>query len=81
MAVVLATGQRYRGGLYGIGFITPTELLKLTMVLFTAAFVDHHLKQLSRWRGLVPPLRVLWPLLLVWALVLAMCCCSVTWVW
>jgi len=63
LAVVLATGHRYRGAVYGLGFITPTEVLKLTMVLFTAAFIDQRLKQLSRWRGLVPPLRPLWPLL------------------
>jgi cell division protein FtsW (lipid II flippase) len=72
VTLVLVTGQRYRGALYGFGFITPTELLKLTMVLFTAAFVDQHLKQLSRWRGVLPPLRSLWPLLLVWASLLAM---------
>lgn len=72
IGLVLLTGQRYRGAVYGLGFITPTEMLKLTMVLFTAAFVDQHLKQLGRWRGLLPPLRVLWPLLLVWALLLAL---------
>jgi cell division protein FtsW (lipid II flippase) len=72
IALVLVTGQRYRGAVYGLGFITPTELLKMTMVLFSAAFIDSHLKQLSRWRGLLPPLRVIWPLLLVWALLLAM---------
>ncbi|MEA3638784.1 MAG: FtsW/RodA/SpoVE family cell cycle protein [Lamprobacter sp.] len=72
IALVLATGQRYRGAVYGLGFITPTELLKLTMVLFTAAFIDRHLKSLSRWPGLLPPLRRLWPLLLVWGLLLAM---------
>jgi cell division protein FtsW (lipid II flippase) len=72
VTLVLVTGQRYRGAVYGFGFITPTELLKLTMVLFTAAFVDQHLKQLSRWRGVLPRLRPLWPLLLVWASLLAM---------
>lgn len=72
IGLVLVTGQRYRGAVYGLGFITPTELLKLTMVLFTAAFIDRHLKQLSRWRALLPPLRKLWPLLLVWSLLLAM---------
>ncbi|MFP4077215.1 MAG: FtsW/RodA/SpoVE family cell cycle protein [Halochromatium sp.] len=72
MALVLVTGQRYRGAVYGLGFITPTELLKLTMVLFTAAYIDRHLKPLSRWRGWLPPLRRLWPLLLVWALLLTM---------
>ncbi|NEX15842.1 MAG: cell cycle protein [Halochromatium sp.] len=72
IALVLVTGQRYRGAVYGLGFITPTELLKLTMVLFTAAFINRHLKPLSRWPGLLPPLRALWPLLLVWGLLLAM---------
>lgn len=69
---VLATGQRYRGAVYSVGFITPTELLKLTMVLFTAAFVDRHLKRLSRWHRMLPPLKTLWPLLLVWAALILM---------
>ncbi len=30
IGLVLVTGQRYRGAIYGLGFITPTELLKLT---------------------------------------------------
>ena len=28
--VVLVTGQRFRGAVFGAGFITPTELLKVT---------------------------------------------------
>lgn len=72
MGAVLAFGQRYRGAVYGVGFITPTELLKLTMVLFTAGFVDRHLKRLSRWRGVLPPLPTLWPLLLVWGALVAL---------
>ncbi|MBK5931624.1 FtsW/RodA/SpoVE family cell cycle protein [Halochromatium salexigens] len=72
MALVLVTGQRYRGAVYGLGLITPTELLKLTMVLFTAAFVDQHIKRLSRWRGLLPPLAPHWRLLLVWGALLSM---------
>jgi cell division protein FtsW (lipid II flippase) len=72
LAFLLATGQRFRGAVYGVGFLTPTELLKLTMVLFSAAFVNQHLKRLSHWGGVLPPLRQLWALLLVWALVISM---------
>lgn len=72
VALVLATGQRFRGAVYGMGFLTPTELLKLTMVLFTAAYVNQHMKALSRWRSLFPPIKSLWSLLLVWALLVAM---------
>ncbi|MBK1704828.1 FtsW/RodA/SpoVE family cell cycle protein [Halochromatium glycolicum] len=72
LGVLLVTGQRFRGAVYAVGFITPTELLKLTLVLFTAGFIDQHLKALSRWRSLLPPLRRLWPLLLVWGLVTAL---------
>jgi cell division protein FtsW (lipid II flippase) len=71
---VLATGQRFRGAVYGAGFITPTEGLKLTMVLFVAAFVDRHAKALAKWRGPVPfpPLRPLWQLVLFAGLLLGL---------
>jgi cell division protein FtsW (lipid II flippase) len=74
VGLLLATGQRFRGGVYAAGFITPTELLKLTVVLFAAAFVDRHAKALSKWPGAIPfpPLRVLWPLLAFFALLMAL---------
>lgn len=72
LAILFLTGQRFRGAVYGIGFLTPAELLKLSLVLFAAAFVARHAKALGRWRTPIPPLRVLWPLLLVWLLVTAL---------
>jgi cell division protein FtsW (lipid II flippase) len=65
VGLLLVIGQRFRGGVYAVGFMTPTEPLKLTVVLFAAAFVDRHVKALSNWPGLIPypPLPTLWPLL------------------
>jgi len=74
VAFVLATGQRFRGAVYGTGFITPTEGLKLTVVLFAAAFIDHHAKALAKWRGPIPfpRFRPLWQLGLFAALLLGL---------
>lgn len=67
--VLLITGQRFRGGVYAAGFITPTEILKVTVVLFLAGFIDRHAKALGKWgdRRLVPPIRELVPLFVFWA--------------
>jgi cell division protein FtsW (lipid II flippase) len=64
VALLLATGQRFRGGVYAAGFFTPTELLKVTVVLFAAAYVERFARDLGRWghHGLVPPWRELLPL-------------------
>jgi cell division protein FtsW (lipid II flippase) len=74
VAFVLATGQRFRGAIYGAGFITPTEGLKLTVVLFAAAFVDRNAKALGKWHTPVPfpPLQALWPLALFAAVLLGL---------
>ena len=66
--VVLVTGQRFRGAVFGAGFITPTELLKVTFVLFAAAYIDRQSKALGVWvfHGLLPPWRPLAPLVGVW---------------
>jgi cell division protein FtsW (lipid II flippase) len=71
---VLATGQRFRGAVYGSGFVTPTEGLKLSVVLFAAAFIDHHAKALAKWRGPIPfpRFRPLWQLALFAALLLGL---------
>ncbi len=66
LAVVLATGQRFRGGIYAVGFITPTEALKVTLPLFLAGLIAHDAKTLGDWRGPVPPLKALLPLLGLW---------------
>lgn len=70
VAALLALGHRYRGAVYGAGLITPTELLKVTVVLFLASFIDRHAKPLANWgKGLPrPPLRTLLPLAAFWVL-------------
>jgi cell division protein FtsW (lipid II flippase) len=71
--VVLITGQRFRGAVFGAGFITPTELLKVSFVLFAAVYIARQAKPLGVWvfHGLIPPWRPLVPLVGVWvALVL-----------
>lgn len=70
LAVVLLTGQRFRGGVYAVGFITPTEALKVTTILFLAGLIERDAKALRKWGGLlpVPPFRALLPLMGFWAL-------------
>lgn len=74
LAGLLLTGQRFRGGVYAAGFITPTEILKITLVLFLAGFIDRNAKPLGDWgRGLpIPPLRALLPLAGLWAVLSAL---------
>jgi cell division protein FtsW (lipid II flippase) len=64
VAVLLLTGERFRGGVYGAGFVTPTEALKVTVVLFLAGYIAHNAKALAKWGGPIPypPLRDLAPL-------------------
>jgi cell division protein FtsW (lipid II flippase) len=66
LAVVLATGQRFRGGVYAVGFITPTEALKVTVPLFLAGLIDRDAKAFGDWRGVLPPFKGLLPLLGLW---------------
>ena len=70
VGVLLATGQRFRGAVFGLGFTTPTEALKLTVVLFLAGYLDRQGRALGRWhpRWPLPPWRPLWPLALFWLL-------------
>jgi cell division protein FtsW (lipid II flippase) len=67
---LLLTGERFRGGVYASGFVTPAEILKVTVVLFLAGFIDQHAKALSRWGSppILPPLGGLAPLMGFWAL-------------
>ena len=37
MVALLLTGTRYRGATYAAGQLTPTEIIKLLMVLFLAS--------------------------------------------
>jgi cell division protein FtsW (lipid II flippase) len=70
LAVVLLTGQRFRGGVYAAGFITPTEGLKVTLILFLAGLIDRDASALRKWGGPlpVPPFKALLPLLGFWTL-------------
>jgi cell division protein FtsW (lipid II flippase) len=74
VALILATGQRFRGGVYGVNFITPTELLKVTVPLFLAAYIDRWAEALADWgpHRIVPPLRALAPLIGFWVLLCAL---------
>lgn len=73
VAALLVTGQRFRGGVYAAGFITPTEILKVTVILFLAGFIDQRRQALSQWGGgLVPPLPALAPLAVCWGLLTAL---------
>ncbi|HSO82929.1 FtsW/RodA/SpoVE family cell cycle protein [Thiocapsa sp.] len=68
LAVLLVFGQRFRGGVYAAGLVTPSEGLKVTIVLFVAGFVARHAKSLGAWgKGLpLPPWRTLLPLAGFW---------------
>ncbi len=68
VAALLLLGHRYRGAVYGGGLITPTEILKVTVVLFLASYIDRHAKRLGNWgKGFPrPPLRDLLPLAGFW---------------
>lgn len=68
VALLLLVGQRFRGAIYGIGLMTPTELLKVTVVLFLASFIDRHARALSDWGRGFSWLGALLPLLGFWAL-------------
>ncbi|WP_295455679.1 FtsW/RodA/SpoVE family cell cycle protein [uncultured Thiodictyon sp.] len=67
VVVLLVTGQRFRGAVYALGFTTPTEALKVTVVLGLAAYLGRHGQALAQWRAGLPPWRALWPLLAFWA--------------
>jgi cell division protein FtsW (lipid II flippase) len=69
VVVLLVTGQRFRGAVYALGFTTPTEALKLTVILGLAAYLERQGQALARWHPYLPlpPWRALWPLLAFFA--------------
>lgn len=69
VALLLVTGERFRGAVFGLGLTTPTEALKVLTVLFLAGFLDQHGRALGRWhpRLPLPPLEPLWRLGALWA--------------
>jgi len=75
LVVLLVTGTRFRGAVYALGFTTPTEVLKVTVILGLAAYLERHARALARWHPrfpLLPPLRALWPLLVFWVLLVGL---------
>lgn len=70
IAAVLITGQRFRGGVYATGLITPTEALKVTVILFLAGLICRDANSLRKWSGPVPmpPFKGLAPLAGFWVL-------------
>ncbi len=70
VAVLLVTGQRFRGGVYAAGLITPTEALKISVILFLTGYLARYGQALGDWgRRLyvpLPPWRPLWPLAAFW---------------
>ncbi len=69
LILVLITGQRFRGAIFGSGLLTPTEVVKVSFVLFASASIAAQAKALAKWHfhGLLPPWRPLLPLAGVWA--------------
>lgn len=74
LALLLLLGQRFRGAVYAPGLVTPSELLKLTVVLFLTGYLDQNAKALGIWGAPVPlpPWRPLWPLAAFWALLMGL---------
>jgi cell division protein FtsW (lipid II flippase) len=74
VVVLLLTGQRFRGAVYALGFTTPTEVLKVTIPLALAAYLERQGQALARWhpRLPLPPWRALWPLLAFFAVLIGL---------
>ncbi|WPL15439.1 Cell division protein FtsW [Thiorhodovibrio winogradskyi] len=73
LAALVVTGQRYRGAIYAAGFLTPSEFLKLSLVIYLAAFISARAAALGAWRhGVLPPVRALLPLAGVWLVLCAL---------
>ncbi len=74
IAAMTLLGNRYRGGVYAPGLFTPTEFIKVPMVIFLAAYMARRLKALQDvgLGGLGLPLRSLLPLGIFWAALAAL---------
>jgi len=63
VAVLIATGSRYRGAYYAAGQLTPTEILKLLMVVFMAGYFATREKEIRKAvnGGKASMWSILWP--------------------
>lgn len=73
LGALYCLGRRYRGGMFLPGQINPTELVKLLLVAFSAAWLPRHAQGLSRTVCGVPlpPLHEALQLAVVWGVPLA----------
>lgn len=73
LAALRLFGRSYRGGMFLPGQINPTELVKVLLVAFTAAWLPARTEALSRTVGgvPVPPLREALALAVLWGVPLA----------
>ena len=74
VAALIATGTRYRGAYYAAGQLTPTEILKLLMVLFLGGYFASREKEIRKAisGGKASMLRILWPVGTVYLFLLAL---------
>jgi cell division protein FtsW (lipid II flippase) len=73
LVLVLALGQRYRGAVFGPGGMTPTETLKILVVVFLSGYLALHLKTLrDDAPRFIPPFKTLFPLAFYWGLLTAL---------
>ena len=74
VAVLIAMGTRYRGAYYAAGQLTPTEILKLLMVLFLGGYFASREKEIRQatQRGKASMIRVLWPVISIYVILMAL---------
>jgi cell division protein FtsW (lipid II flippase) len=70
VAALLAMGSRFRGAVFAPGRFTPTELLKILVVIALAATLTRRRDELSKpsWFGLFPKPSAWMPLAIYWTL-------------
>lgn len=68
LVALLTLGREYRGALYGPDRMTPTEILKVLVVVFTASYLTRNLDGLRRKDGTGPwlPWKIFLPLGAFW---------------
>jgi cell division protein FtsW (lipid II flippase) len=74
LVVILVSGARFRGAVFAPGRMTPTEALKIFLVIFLAGYLTRHRKSFRRtaWGLPLPPWRVLLHFLAFWGVPMAL---------